>query len=137
MQFYTSVIIVRWQTYIDILPWQHTLDILLSAFHQGAGDRAKLMRRTIVRYLNISYIYGMSGLSPQVRRRFPTLDHLVPDGTYSSNCNYTYINCLCIFNYSGFLSRLLWTVYCFLQNYCGIFDTRLLLVMLYHDFKSG
>ena len=38
------------------------------------------MRRTLARYLNLSYVMAMSSVSPRVKRRFPTLGHLVEVG---------------------------------------------------------
>jgi bestrophin, other len=80
LQFYASTIITRWQTYIDVLPWPHTCSLLMSTFLGGRDERGKLMRRTIVRYMLLSYVVGFRDLSPQVRRRFPTVEHMVKEG---------------------------------------------------------
>ena len=39
------------------------------------------MRRTIMRYVNMSYVMILSQVSVRVKKRFPTLDHLVEAGT--------------------------------------------------------
>lgn len=38
------------------------------------------MRRTIMRYVNLSYIMILTMVSTRVKKRFPTLDHLVDAG---------------------------------------------------------
>lgn len=43
-------------------------------------DRCRLMRRTIMRYVNLSYVMILSMVSTRVKKRFPTLDHLVDAG---------------------------------------------------------
>lgn len=45
-------------------------------------DRCRLMRRTIMRYVNLSYVMILSMVSTRVKKRFPTLDHLVDAGMY-------------------------------------------------------
>ncbi|KAF0304990.1 Bestrophin-3 [Amphibalanus amphitrite] len=43
-------------------------------------DRGRLIRRTIMRYVNLSFVYTMSQVCTRVKKRFPTLDHLVEAG---------------------------------------------------------
>ncbi len=40
------------------------------------------MRRTIMRYVNLSYAMILSMVSTRVKKRFPTLDHLVEAGMF-------------------------------------------------------
>ena len=43
-------------------------------------ERCRLMRRTIMRFANLSYVMRLSVISTRVKKRFPTLDHLVEAG---------------------------------------------------------
>lgn len=45
------------------------------------------MRRTIMRYVNLTFVKTLSMISPQVKKRFPTLDHLVEAGKNNKNIN--------------------------------------------------
>jgi hypothetical protein len=40
-----------------------------------------MFRRTIVRYLNLTFVMAMSKVSPRVKRRFPTVEHMIEAGT--------------------------------------------------------
>ena len=51
-----------------------------SACITGHDDRGRLMRRTIMRYLNLSFILTMRLVCLPVKKRFPTLEHLVDAG---------------------------------------------------------
>lgn len=39
-----------------------------------------MIRRTIMRYANLSFLITLSMISPSVKKRFPTLDHMVQAG---------------------------------------------------------
>ena len=56
-------------------------NLLLNMFHVQ-DDRCRLMRRTIMRYVNLSYVMILSMVSVRVKKRFPTLDHLVEAGNF-------------------------------------------------------
>ena len=48
--------------------------------HLGQDDRARLMRRTIMRYLCLSFVITMSSISPVVKKRFPSWSHMTEAG---------------------------------------------------------
>lgn len=43
------------------------------------------MRRTIIRYVNLCLVYTLRMMSPRVKKRFPTMDHLVEAGFLQPN----------------------------------------------------
>ena len=43
-------------------------------------DRARMMRRNVVRYVILSYCIALRTVSWRLRRRFPSLEHLVHAG---------------------------------------------------------
>ena len=48
---------------------------------EKAGERSgRLMRRTIIRYITLSYCIALRTVSWRLRRRFPSLEHLVHAG---------------------------------------------------------
>ena len=49
-------------------------------FLRGLDERGRLMRRNIMRYVLLSYVITLRRISFRVRKRFPTLDHIVDAG---------------------------------------------------------
>lgn len=45
-------------------------------------ERSRLMRRTVMRYVNLTELITLIMISPTVKKRFPTLDHLVEAGNW-------------------------------------------------------
>ena len=43
-------------------------------------ERSRLMRRTVIRYANLSLCITLAMISPRVKKRFPTLEHFVESG---------------------------------------------------------
>jgi hypothetical protein len=80
--FFTEYMVTRcWDQYITI-PYPDNLALLVSAFVRGADQRARLCRRTIVRYANLSIVMVFTAISPRAKKRFPTIDHLREAGKY-------------------------------------------------------
>ncbi|KAB7504532.1 hypothetical protein Anas_09275 [Armadillidium nasatum] len=69
------------------LHFQEFTDLIPVSFVLGFYDeRGRLMRRTIMRYANLAYVITLTMISPPVKKRFPTMDHLI-EAVYSFFCS--------------------------------------------------
>jgi len=78
--FYVSLIVTRWWRQYSLLPWPDSMAIYTAAFLTGKEERQRLMRRSIIRYVLLSYCMTMRTVSFRVKKRFPDLEHLVDAG---------------------------------------------------------
>ena len=83
--FYVSVVVNRFWQQLNELPWPHRVGFFVSAMMQGNDDRGRMLRRTIMRYLTVSYILTMKDICPPVRKRFPTLQRVRDVGRQSNS----------------------------------------------------
>ena len=74
--FYVQIVLDRWKSQFVCIPWPDSTAMFLIAYLHNHDARSRLMRRTIMRYVNLSYVMTMRSISPPVKKRFPTLDHL-------------------------------------------------------------
>ncbi|KAJ8922643.1 hypothetical protein NQ315_007675, partial [Exocentrus adspersus] len=81
--FYVNIVYTRWWSQYTSIPFPDNLAILIGASIKGQGDRARIIRRTIVRYVCVTFTMTLTMLSPKVKKRFPTLDHYVDVGLIS------------------------------------------------------
>ncbi|KAI6225986.1 Bestrophin and Zinc finger and RNA recognition motif domain containing protein [Aphelenchoides besseyi] len=79
---YVSAVAARWSWVFYQLPWPDNFFSLLSAFFESKGHDYKAtelnLRMTISRYWNAVFILILRDISESARKRFPTLQHLVP-----------------------------------------------------------
>ncbi|XP_011315205.1 bestrophin-3 [Fopius arisanus] len=78
--FYVSLVVKRWWEQYKLLPWPDNLALFISAAIPGIDERGRLMRRNIVRYAVLAYVITLQRISLRVKRRFPTLQHIVDVG---------------------------------------------------------
>ncbi|KAJ9574764.1 hypothetical protein L9F63_008078, partial [Diploptera punctata] len=83
--FYVSIVIKRWWDQYICMPWPDNLAMFVSTLIHGQDDRGRLMRRTIIRYVNLCLVITLRMMSPRVKKRFPTMDHLVDAGFLQPN----------------------------------------------------
>ncbi|XP_046997814.1 uncharacterized protein LOC124613197 isoform X1 [Schistocerca americana] len=83
--FYVSIVIKRWWDQYMCMPWPDNLAMFVSTLIPGQDDRGRLMRRTVIRYVNLSLVITLRMMSPRVKKRFPTMDHLVEAGFMQPN----------------------------------------------------
>ena len=70
-------------TELLITIFTNTIDspsLWLTTCIQGHDERGRLMRRTIMRYINLSLILTLRLICLPVKKRFPHYDHLVEAG---------------------------------------------------------
>ncbi|KAF2355686.1 Bestrophin/UPF0187 [Trinorchestia longiramus] len=83
--FYVSIVVQRWWAQWETLPWPDTLALFVSTTLSGNDNRARMMRRAILRYANLAMVLTFAMVSPCVKKRFPTLDHIEEAGLMTAN----------------------------------------------------
>ncbi|XP_059607650.1 bestrophin-4-like isoform X2 [Phlebotomus argentipes] len=78
--FYVSIVMTRWWSQYTSIPWPDPIAVFVSANIHGQDERGRVMRRTVMRYVCLCLTMVLTMISPRVKRRFPTLDHLVEAG---------------------------------------------------------
>ncbi|CAH0560100.1 unnamed protein product [Brassicogethes aeneus] len=78
--FYVSLVMTRWWSQYSTIPFPDNLAILVGAIIKGQNERARIVRRTVVRYACVSFTITLTLMSPKVKKRFPTLNHFVDAG---------------------------------------------------------
>ncbi|XP_054724621.1 bestrophin-2-like isoform X3 [Uloborus diversus] len=78
--FYVSFIATRWWNQYTAIPWPDKLMNSLSLYVPGYDETSRVLRRTLMRYLNVALVLVLRSISMAVKRRFPTRDHLVEAG---------------------------------------------------------
>ncbi|XP_077555736.1 uncharacterized protein LOC144170073 isoform X2 [Haemaphysalis longicornis] len=78
--FYVTFTATRWWSQYMAIPWPDRVMNVLMMYVPGQDDEARMLRRTLMRYLNLSLILVLRSISKAVKRRFPTKDHLIEAG---------------------------------------------------------
>ncbi|XP_065580879.1 bestrophin-4-like isoform X2 [Artemia franciscana] len=83
--FYVNLVVKRWWEMFQALPGLDNIAIYVSTSIHGQDERSRLLRRTIMRYLNLAYVMVMSNISAPVKKRFPTMKHMLEAGLMNEN----------------------------------------------------
>lgn len=83
--FYVTIVMTRWWNQYTSIPWPDSIAVYVSANIHGQGERGRLMRRTIMRYVNLCLAMVLTNIAPRVKKRFPTKQHLVDAGLMVEN----------------------------------------------------
>ncbi|XP_054870621.1 bestrophin-4 isoform X2 [Amphiprion ocellaris] len=78
--FYVTLAFNRWWGQYTSFPLPDNLMMVVSGNVHGADDRGRLLRRTLMRYANLSSVLILRSISTRVHRRFPTMEHVVEAG---------------------------------------------------------
>ncbi|KAH6937695.1 hypothetical protein HPB50_003590 [Hyalomma asiaticum] len=78
--FYVTFTATRWWNQYMAIPWPDRLMNVLMMYVPGQDESSRMLRRTLMRYLNLSLILVLRSISKAVKRRFPTKDHLIEAG---------------------------------------------------------
>ncbi|MGH0151106.1 UNVERIFIED_CONTAM: hypothetical protein FKN15_057870 [Acipenser sinensis] len=82
--FYVTLVVNRWWNQFVNLPWPDRLMFLVSGSVQGRDEHGRLLRRTLMRYVNLTSLLIFRSVSTAVCKRFPTMDHVVEAGFMTS-----------------------------------------------------
>jgi len=81
--FYVSLVVNRWWSQYKLLPWPDSFSIMVTGLYQtdkAEAVQGRKLRRTIIRYIVLSYCIALRTVSWRLKKRFPTLEHLVHSG---------------------------------------------------------
>ena len=84
--FYVTVIYNRWWSQFNAIPRPDAIAANVAAHIQGTDEQSRLLRRTMVRYVNLAATLTYCAISTSVKKRFPTQKHLVRAGELVMRC---------------------------------------------------
>ncbi|XP_070494162.1 bestrophin-2a-like [Chironomus tepperi] len=83
--FFVSIVMTRWWNQFLCIPWPHSISVYVSSTIHGYDEVGRALRRTILRYVNLSLVMVFRVLSPRVKKRFPRMDDLISAGLINEN----------------------------------------------------
>lgn len=78
--FYVTQAFQRWWGQYTSFPLPDNLMMVVSGNVHGTDERGRLLRRTLMRYANLSSVLILRSISTRVRKRFPTMEDIVEAG---------------------------------------------------------
>ncbi|CAJ0570175.1 unnamed protein product, partial [Mesorhabditis spiculigera] len=92
LSFFVTAVVARWTHMLNNIGLIDNL-ALTAAFHiHGTSERARMLRRNIVRYAVQMQLLVFRDVSTQVRKRFPTIESTVTANFFSADEMETYLN---------------------------------------------
>ncbi|XP_014670968.1 PREDICTED: bestrophin-2-like [Priapulus caudatus] len=83
--FYVAIVVTRWWEQFVNIPWPDKIMQYVASNVHGTDERGRIIRRTLMRYCNTSAVMVYQAISMRVKKRFPTIDHLVEAGFLTEN----------------------------------------------------
>jgi len=83
--FYVSYVAGRWWQQFLVIPWPDKLFHSIACYIEGYDEEARMLRRCLIRWMNLALILVLRSISSAVKQRFPTLDHVVEAGFMTVN----------------------------------------------------
>lgn len=78
--FYVTLVVTRWWGQYESIPWPDRIMNLVSSSVDGKDEYGRLLRRTLVRYVNLLSVLILRSVSTAVFKRFPSIEHVVQAG---------------------------------------------------------
>uniref|UniRef100_A0A8D8S0K8 Bestrophin homolog n=2 Tax=Cacopsylla melanoneura TaxID=428564 RepID=A0A8D8S0K8_9HEMI len=78
--FYVAYVAGRWWNQYEAIPWPDKVMHSIALSIYGDDEHGRMIRRTLMRYINLTLTLVLRSISSAVKRRFPTYDHLVEAG---------------------------------------------------------
>ncbi|ESO07552.1 hypothetical protein HELRODRAFT_76057, partial [Helobdella robusta] len=83
--FYVALVIGRWWNQYMSIPWPDRVMLYVSTLVEGVDEQSRIIRRTLMRYLTLGSIIVFQATSVRVKKRFPTMDHLIEAGIVTAS----------------------------------------------------
>uniref|UniRef100_A0A8D0C4V6 Bestrophin homolog n=1 Tax=Salvator merianae TaxID=96440 RepID=A0A8D0C4V6_SALMN len=75
--FYVTLVVSRWWGQYESIPWPDRIMNLVSSGVDGKDEYGRLLRRTLMRYINLLSVLILRSVSTAVFKRFPSIEHIV------------------------------------------------------------
>ena len=78
--FYVSYVASRWWQQFLAIPWPDKSFHTIACYIPGYDEESRILRRSLLRWMNVALILVLRSISSAVKQRFPTLEHVVEAG---------------------------------------------------------
>ncbi|KAF1756213.1 hypothetical protein GCK72_012666 [Caenorhabditis remanei] len=78
--FFVTIVVDRWRSVFTNIGFIENVALSVGTLVAGTDHAAKVLRRTIIRYLVLSQVLVLRDIFMRVRRRFPSMESLVTEG---------------------------------------------------------